>query len=70
MRQGDTFVVKTPGGGGYGDPLEREPELVLMDVISGLVSLDSARKDYGVIIEPKNMKNNWKATKKLREKRR
>jgi len=68
MSQGDTFVVRTPGGGGYGDPLERKPELVLRDAINDLVSLDSARNDYGVIIESKTMKIDWKATEKLREK--
>jgi len=38
------------GGGGYGDPLKREPESVRQDVASGLVSLQSARDDYGVVI--------------------
>jgi N-methylhydantoinase B len=39
-----------PGGGGYGDPREREPELVLADVVDGYVSLESARDDYGVAV--------------------
>jgi N-methylhydantoinase B len=38
------------GGGGYGDPMQRSPELVLDDVVNGYVSLESAERDYGVCI--------------------
>jgi N-methylhydantoinase B len=38
------------GGGGFGDPLERDPELVLEDVLDELVSLESAERDYGVVL--------------------
>ena len=69
MEKGDIFVVKTPGGGGYGKPFERNPELVLRDVINGLVSPESAQKDYGVVIDLKNMKVDWKSTKRLRLRR-
>lgn len=48
---GDTFERPSAGGGGFGDPLERDPEAVLEDVIDGYVSIDRAAKDYGVIIE-------------------
>jgi N-methylhydantoinase B len=41
--------VVTTGGGGWGDPLQRELELVLRDVIEGRVSLASAENDYGVV---------------------
>ena len=40
----------TTGGGGWGDPLEREPELVQRDVIEGKVSLAAAREEYGVVL--------------------
>ena len=40
----------TAGGGGYGDPFERNPELVLADVRDGKVSVEAARRDYGVCI--------------------
>jgi N-methylhydantoinase B len=40
----------TTGGGGWGDPLAREPELVRDDVIEDRVSLQAARDDYGVIL--------------------
>ena len=40
-----------PGGGGYGPPHERDPELVLADVVDGYVSIEAARRDYGVVVE-------------------
>jgi N-methylhydantoinase B len=40
----------TTGGGGWGDPLEREPDWVQRDVIEGKVSLEAAREDYGVVL--------------------
>jgi N-methylhydantoinase B/oxoprolinase/acetone carboxylase alpha subunit len=43
--------LSPPGGGGYGDPRQRDPERVLADVVDGYVSLESAREDYGVAIE-------------------
>ncbi len=44
-------LLSPPGGGGYGDPHEREPELVLADVVDGYVSLEAARERYGVAVE-------------------
>jgi N-methylhydantoinase B len=44
------YLVEVGGGGGFGSPLERDPERVLADVRSGYVSLESARRDYGVVI--------------------
>ncbi|MFB6080466.1 MAG: hydantoinase B/oxoprolinase family protein [Haloferacaceae archaeon] len=46
----DVVSLRTPGGGGYGDPLEREPERVLADVRDGTVSAAVARAEYGVVI--------------------
>jgi N-methylhydantoinase B len=46
----DGFLVEVGGGGGFWPPLERDPERVLADVRSGYVSLESARRDYGVVI--------------------
>jgi N-methylhydantoinase B len=51
VRKGELVRVETTGGGGWGDPLEREPALVLLDVIQGKVSREAARNDYGVVIE-------------------
>jgi N-methylhydantoinase B len=52
LAYGDTVICHMAGGGGYGDPLERDPELVRQDVIAGLVSLQSARDEYGVVLIP------------------
>src|SRR5262249_26829966 len=47
---GQVVRVVTTGGGGWGDPLEREPELVARDVSEGRVSYEAARDDYGVVL--------------------
>jgi N-methylhydantoinase B len=47
---GDGFLVETAGGGGFWDPLEREAEKILADVRSEYLSLEAARRDYGVVI--------------------
>ncbi|MEX0842398.1 MAG: hydantoinase B/oxoprolinase family protein, partial [Xanthobacteraceae bacterium] len=51
LKAGDVFRLDTPGGGGFGDPLERDPELVLKDVRESYVSVESAAADYGVVLE-------------------
>ncbi len=50
LRPGDTFRLETPGGGGYGNPLERDPQLVVDDVAAGYVSVAAAREHYGVVV--------------------
>ena len=55
-----------PGGGGFFNPLERDPEQVLEDVLDGLVSIDAARWDYGVVIDPSAMVLDLAATTELR----
>ena len=47
---GDVFSRPTAGGGGYGDPLERDPAKVREDVADDYVSIERARKDYGVVL--------------------
>ncbi|HXJ80769.1 MAG TPA: hydantoinase B/oxoprolinase family protein [Candidatus Methylomirabilis sp.] len=46
----DVVTVKTPGGGGYGDPRERDPALVLRDVVRGYITAEDAARDYGVVV--------------------
>lgn len=46
---GSTVILETAGGGGFGSPLDRDPELVRHDVLEGLVSIQSARDYYGVV---------------------
>lgn len=67
MKKGDTLTILMPGGGGYGNPLERDPEAVLRDVEIGYVSLKSAQEDYGVVIV--DGKLDEKATAELRASR-
>ncbi|MBI2322508.1 MAG: hydantoinase B/oxoprolinase family protein [Chloroflexi bacterium] len=51
---GDTAITVTPGGGGWGDPLEREPARVAWDVREGFVSPERAREVYGVVVDPRS----------------
>jgi N-methylhydantoinase B len=50
IQPGETITNMNPGGGGYGNPHERPIDKVLSDVKNGLVSLEGAREDYGVVI--------------------
>jgi len=60
------LICLTGGGGGYGNPLMRDPEMVRLDVLRGYVSFKSAKEDYGVELNPKTLEIDWKATKELR----
>ncbi|NSL52179.1 hydantoinase B/oxoprolinase family protein [Calidifontibacillus erzurumensis] len=51
VNKGDSFTRPSAGGGGLGDPLERDVNAVLEDVIDEYVSIERARKDYGVVIK-------------------
>ena len=50
VKAGEIIRIRTTGGGGWGDPLDRPTDEVLRDVVWGKVSLDGARDDYGVIV--------------------
>jgi len=67
MEPGDRVSFVSAGGGGYGDPFEREAKAVERDVQYGYVSIEKAKKDYGVIIDPVSLKVDLDATKTLRE---
>ncbi len=64
---GQIVRVVTTGGGGWGDPLEREPEQVQRDVIEGKVSPEAARNDYGVVLTGGDHAVDASATAKLRQ---
>ncbi len=66
LSDGDIVVMETAGGGGYGDPLERDPEKVLKDVALGYLSADEAFRRYGVSIGP-NLRIDLETTRKKRE---
>ncbi|MDJ0701404.1 MAG: hydantoinase B/oxoprolinase family protein [Woeseiaceae bacterium] len=63
VQEGDVLYFNTWGGGGWGDPLERDPELVLTDVNRGLVTAEGARR-YGVVVNDGSVDSG--ATEKLR----
>ena len=68
LDKGDSVITIAGGGGGYGDPLERDVEAVREDVINGYVSVGQARLDYGVVIDPCTLGIDVKATHELRHK--
>jgi N-methylhydantoinase B len=70
LEPGDIVQVNMNAGGGYGDPLERDPELVLGDVLDGYVSIAGARDDYGVAIAPDKQVIDREETERLRARRR
>ncbi len=49
LSNGDAMLMISAGGGGYGDPLDRDPQLVMGDLLRGLCSLETARDIYGVV---------------------
>jgi N-methylhydantoinase B len=51
LKTGDVLQIAMPGGGGFGHPFERDPELVLRDVLADYVSAESALADYGVVLD-------------------
>ena len=51
LQSGDVYRHKMPGGGGWGDPLEREPQAVAWDVQNEKVSSEAARDEYGVVVK-------------------
>jgi N-methylhydantoinase B len=73
--------LNLPGGGGFGDPLERDPQMVLADVIEGYISITGASRDYGVVVHytgrpegmvrlPEDYRLDAGATRRLRAQRR
>ena len=62
----DVLYMRMSSGGGYGDPLEREPECVLNDVENGIVSREEAKEIYGVVIERDDLVLDLAVTEKLR----
>ncbi len=67
LKPGDRVTIDAAGGGGHGDPLEREPEMVERDVAEGYVSIERAREDYGVAINPNTLTIDEGLTRKVRE---
>lgn len=68
LKTGDVVTIDSAGGGGYGNPFDRDPDMVEQDVIEGYVTIERAKEDYGVIIDSKTLKVDKEATIRLREK--
>lgn len=66
MSENDLLFVRTPGGGGYGDPLDRAIEHLQYDLDQGYVSVESARRDYGAVVDEKTKEIYPEATMKRR----
>jgi N-methylhydantoinase B len=67
LRSGDKAIDVVQGGAGVGNPLERDVEAVRQDVRDELVSFESAKNDYGVIIDRATLQVDLSATEKLRK---
>jgi len=63
----DVVTIVSGGGGGYGNPFERDPEMVLRDVLDEKVTVEGARRDYGVAIDLANRRVDAEATERLRQ---
>jgi 5-oxoprolinase (ATP-hydrolysing) len=69
LSAGDTLQITVPNSAGYGDPLERDPELVLSDVLDGYTTVELAERDYGVVIDTETLALDDEATTRLRKER-
>ena len=67
VRSGDRMIFRTAGGGGWGDPLAREPTRVRDDVARKLMTAEKAREEYGVVLGGKRFEVDLRATEELRE---
>lgn len=67
LHPGDVVTIDSAGGGGFGNPLERDPEAVAWDVREGYVSLEKAKEEYGVVLHPESLEVDEAETKALRE---
>ncbi len=67
VEKNSALRIYMPGGGGYGNPLDREPARVKQDVINEFVSIEGARKDYGVVIDGNTFEIEVEETRKVRE---
>jgi len=69
LENGSTVTLYTVGGGGFGNPLDRQPDLVRNDVLCELITLAEARCEYGVVLDTTTMKVDVAKTKALRRRR-
>ena len=67
MKAKDLISLRTGGGGGFGDPMQRDPEKVLSDVVDGYITAEQAKDDYGVSVSGNPLKIDREATEALRK---
>ena len=67
IKAGERIYHRQAGGGGWGDPLLRDPEAVARDVKNGKVSLEKAREDYGVALDGDTLEVDEEATVEARK---
>ncbi len=66
LQPGQQVTLRLPGGGGYGPPFERDPRAVLEDVRQGRVSVEAARREYGVAVDVERWEVEEEETRRLR----
>ena len=67
IEENEIWVAHSSGGGGYGDPLKRNPEAVLESIFEGLLTVECAAEVYGVVINKATMTIDWSKTEARRE---
>ena len=67
MKRDDVLLHTMASGGGWGDPLDRDPELVRADVRSERLTADHVRREYGVVVDPESFEVDLGATERLRD---
>jgi N-methylhydantoinase B len=66
LKRGDVILHEQPGGGGFGDPFTRDPERVAADVRNEKITVEYARREHGVVIDPSTLAVDDAATRALR----
>ncbi|MDO5753189.1 hydantoinase B/oxoprolinase family protein [Arthrobacter sp.] len=69
LKAGESLEITVPSGGGYGNPDLRDPEKVFEDVLDEFTTIERARSDYGVVIDPQTRTLDLEATARLRAER-
>jgi len=70
LTRGDVIQHDQPGGGGFGDPFARDPARVAADVRDEKISVEFARREHGVVLDPGTLAVDAEATARLRSERR
>lgn len=65
--EGEIWIQRMGGGGGYGDPLERDPEAVISDLRQGLITADVAERVYHVVYHPETLRVDVECTERARD---